>query len=411
MLPWNYDPLVLSALIVFQVLSLALVAVNVAAARSQRSSLNYVQVLASMANALNQVWFLLQHVGRNLPCPTIASIGGFIYLVFQAAALHVIIQRSTCLLRKRKRKLVRCAMYFLLVAASVTIAVSNALRTWDNDLLAEGVCLSQLDRTWNNIGKACLVLVYLWILVVFLVPLFRHMRQMNSLQAPLPAQTQGGGKQGRRRRTAPQQRLERVVYTLFIKIALAIVTLLTTAILGSLGLFGTYGYIEFSLQNTAVVYASTLALESFANASASSHGSEVTRSGTLPQHMLPPEPHAPLRGQHDQFRNGRQQQAQNIGMQEMRGAANGTGPVKSVHAVDAIRTAHYYDFGYGDNNFGHYAPREPEPAVLADRLSTSSRTLADGPLSGVSSVSSSESLDHVHANNPPKQQQHKPRRH
>ncbi|KAL7752066.1 hypothetical protein RI367_002595 [Sorochytrium milnesiophthora] len=306
LLPWNYNPPVLATLIVAQVVAVLLFVINVRTARRQRRTLNYIQVCATLCHTLNQAWFLLQHLGRDLPCWAVAIVGGVLYQAFEIPALHVIIYRSTCLLGDRRRRLVRGGMYGLLAGASTSIALSNVFRMWDQRMLNQGVCSSTVSVGWNVSGKCYLVVVYLWILVIFLMPLLRHLRKMQRMQAPPAPPTTGGSQAGSlpnvhppSRRWAPatakeesQRQLRAVVHALFRKIIAVIATLVLTCILSAAGVFGNYSYIAFSLQNTAMVYASTLSLEPFGigpstvgNASTEARSTFAQQSGSVIQQI------------------------------------------------------------------------------------------------------------------------------
>ncbi|KAL7747827.1 hypothetical protein RI367_006762 [Sorochytrium milnesiophthora] len=288
MLPWNYNPPVLATLVISQIVAIALFVVNVKAARRQRTLLAAIQLLAATMHLILQAWFLYQHLGRNLPCHITSIIGGTINRLFQLATVHVIIDRSTCLLREGRRLAVRIGLYGMLLASSVAIDVSNVLRTWIPALLAQGVCSSTLNRPWNVAGKACLIILYVWILAIFLIPLLQHLQALQAMQAMrLPSfSASSKGRPTSQGRMVSPERLQEVVQALFLKIVLTIVTLLVTCILDAFDMFGNYGYIEFSLQHTVMLYASTLSMSSFSPTQPKTAAYDVTTAladGRSPQ--------------------------------------------------------------------------------------------------------------------------------
>ncbi|KAL7749384.1 hypothetical protein RI367_005255 [Sorochytrium milnesiophthora] len=331
MLPWNYCPAVLAALIIAQLAAVALLAVNVLAQRRHRRCLSAVQLVAATMHMLNQSTFLAQHLGRNLSwCSQLVALGTTCFECVLVGALSVLICRSTCLVpTESRRRRVRSGMCALVVGAVVTTALSNVSGNENLDLRDDGLCVFDFDRAWNLVGKACLVVVYVWILVIFLVPLYRHMRTSRSLlllgrqrqeyRPPVathshPSQTDSQCGRPISNITnnpsattvalamasshdvskpdptpPPPDRLQAVVRALFIKIALAICTLVLTCTLSATGVLGSYDFIAFSLQNTAMVYASTLSLESFAGGLSGTNTSNHSASR-----------HPPAAGQHRQ---------------------------------------------------------------------------------------------------------------
>ncbi|KAI9183303.1 hypothetical protein H9P43_004220 [Blastocladiella emersonii ATCC 22665] len=262
-----------------------------------RNRLNLLLVFGSGMNMLNQIYFLVMDVGRGLPCSAIVTTGGVLYSSMVLSVTSVLVHRSTTLLPASQRRVVRAALFALILAGFSTIAASNALRKWNEDLIAVGVCSAIWNRTLNTVGKACLVVLYLVVLVVFVRPLYAHMRAVRRFSGGLRADDPSA------------HRLEAMVHTLFIKITLAIIAIVASTVLGILNLFGRYITIEFSIQNLAMVYASTLALERFGTRRSSSAGaggdtsdsatlletvsSEARRGGGSTPYLIPKRPAGP----------------------------------------------------------------------------------------------------------------------
>ncbi|ORZ34958.1 hypothetical protein BCR44DRAFT_56061 [Catenaria anguillulae PL171] len=265
---YTSNPIVVTVLSLFLITAIILFAVNLFAAYSQyklilslnpktrpslithtRTRLNCLQVLGSFMNMLNQIYFLTMELGRWLPCEIMVTMGGFIYSSMIMSLASVMIHRSTTLLKGRHRTVVRAVMYSLILLAAGTIAASNALRQWNEGLRRQGVCSAKWNRKLNTIGKGCIVVLYTWFIFVFVRPLYKHSRSMNKLVS--------------RRTDATSKRINAIVHMLFIKIILCVSALVAGTVLGTFQLFGRYFTVEFSIQNTAMVYASTLALERF----------------------------------------------------------------------------------------------------------------------------------------------------
>ncbi|KAJ3368876.1 hypothetical protein GGF31_006011 [Allomyces arbusculus] len=326
-LPWNYDPAVLGSLIVFLVIATALFAWNAyalhrtlsirnrdkkAANRASRVHVPVVaqpgtpgatttpaaappvqgtirrapksrapgapwwtkvrlaklQLFAAVMHVANQVNFLVQVLGRDMDCPWVGSTSGVLYALMMLPSCSVLILRSTMLVQGPRRVAYRWLLFALVIIAMVLIAASNALRTWDSDLLAVGVCQASYDRTLNVAGKAMLVLSYLIILLVFLRPMIKHIVSMRKMRTP--------GMQ----RDEQSRRLESVVLMLLVKIALAILLVAIGSILGLFHVFGRFFAVQFSLENLGTVYASTLALERIRTSRTGSSGESMSASNT-----------------------------------------------------------------------------------------------------------------------------------
>ncbi|KNE57512.1 hypothetical protein AMAG_03218 [Allomyces macrogynus ATCC 38327] len=325
-LPWNYDPAVLGSLIVFLVVATALFAWNAyalhrtlsirnrdkkAANRASRVHvpaiaqpgapgttttpaavppqgtirrapksrapgapwwtkvrLAKLQLFAAAMHVANQANFLVQVLGRDMNCPWVGSTSGVLYALMILPSCSVLILRSTMLVQGPRRVAYRWLLFALVIIAMVLIAASNALRSWDPDLLAVGVCQANYDRTLNVAGKAVLVLSYLIILLVFLRPMIKHIVSMRKMRTP--------GMQ----RDEQSRRLEAVVLMLLVKIVLAILLVAIGSILGLFHVFGRFFAVQFSLENLGTVYASTLALERIRATRTGSSGESMTASNT-----------------------------------------------------------------------------------------------------------------------------------
>ncbi|KAJ3368877.1 hypothetical protein GGF31_006012 [Allomyces arbusculus] len=231
-----------------------------------KSRLAKLQLFAAAMHVANQINFLVQHLGRNMDCPSVGTVSGVLYALMIFPSSSVLILRSTMLVPAWRRTFKRTVLFALMAVAMGLIATSNALRTWDQDLLAVGVCQIKYERTLNTAGKAALVIMYCIILIVLVRPMVRHVLEMRKMRAP------------GMRRDDHSRRLESVVLMLLLKIVMAIFLVTLGSILGFFNVFGRFFALEFSLQNCGTVYASTLALDRLRTSRTGSSGESASRS-------------------------------------------------------------------------------------------------------------------------------------
>ncbi|KAJ3372315.1 hypothetical protein GGF31_002178 [Allomyces arbusculus] len=301
-LPWNYDLAVLGGLIFFLLVAIAQLAWNTytlhrtLAIRSNdkqsattrpavpvqtpgtattrltdrkshhrretwwnKSRLAKLQLFAATMHVANQIMFLVQHAGRHLDCVAVVVFSAILYTLLVVPASAVLILQSTMLVPAYRRMFKRTALFILVAVAMGLIMGSAALLSWNFDQqAATGICVMEYDRTLNVAGKAVFVAMYLIILFVLVRPMVRHVLAMRKMHTP--------GMQ----RDEHSRRLETAVLMLLFKIVLVILFVTTASILGIFKVFGRFFALEFSLENCATIYASTLALERLRPASAGS---------------------------------------------------------------------------------------------------------------------------------------------
>ncbi|KNE59849.1 hypothetical protein AMAG_05302 [Allomyces macrogynus ATCC 38327] len=303
-LPWNYDPAVLSALVLFLLAALALLAWNACAlhrtlsphpagkttsrnqeSRSTASSvpgtptpvtdahfttrsdaksrapggswwtkarLAKLQMVAATMHFANQVDFLAIHLGRGMNCAWLGIMSSVLYAFIILPSSTVLILQTTMLVPAWRRPFKRTLLFMLVAVAMSLVAASTVLLTWDHDLFAKtGVCVVQYDRKFNVFGKTALVCMYLVILLVLVRPMVRHVLEMRKLHSARPGM----------RRCEHSRRLEAAVLTLLVKLVLVILLVTLASGLGIFNLFDRFVEVEFAIQNVGMVCASTLALE------------------------------------------------------------------------------------------------------------------------------------------------------
>ncbi|KNE59851.1 hypothetical protein AMAG_05304 [Allomyces macrogynus ATCC 38327] len=217
-----------------------------------KSRLAKLQLFAATMHVANQIMFLVQHAGRHLDCVAVVIFSAILYTLLVVPASAVLILQSTMLVPAYRRMFKRTALFLLVAVAMGLIMGSVGLLSWNLDQqAATGVCSMQYDRTLNVSGKAIFVTMYLIILFVLVRPMVRHVLAMRKMHTP--------GMQ----RDEHSRRLETAVLMLLFKIT-------TASILGIFNVFGRFFALEFSLENCAAIYASTLALERLRPASTGS---------------------------------------------------------------------------------------------------------------------------------------------
>ncbi|KNE55207.1 hypothetical protein AMAG_01122 [Allomyces macrogynus ATCC 38327] len=215
-----------------------------------KTRLAKLQLFSAIMHVANQIYFLVQHLGRHMDCAWIGAMSIVLYTLMIVPSSAVLILRSTMLVPAWRRMFKRSLLFVLVAVAMALISGSTALMSWDRALFSTlGVCSIQYNRTLNVVGKAVFVCMYLIILLVLVRPMVRHVLEMRKLHTP--------GMQ----RSEHSRRLEAVVLSLLIKLVLVILIVTLGSILGILDATGRFTVLEFSLQNVATVYASTLALD------------------------------------------------------------------------------------------------------------------------------------------------------
>ncbi|KAJ3372316.1 hypothetical protein GGF31_002179 [Allomyces arbusculus] len=215
-----------------------------------KTRLAKLQLFSAIMHVANQISFLVQHLGRHMNCAWVGAMSIVLYALMVVPSSAVLILRSTMLVPAWRRIFKRSLLFVLVAVAMGLISGSTALMSYDRALLSTlGVCSIQYNRTLNVVGKAVFVVMYLIILLVLVRPMVRHVLEMRRLHAPgMP-------------RSEHSRRLEAVVLSLLIKLVLVISIVTLGSILGILDATGRFTVLEFSLQNVATVYASTLALD------------------------------------------------------------------------------------------------------------------------------------------------------
>ncbi|KAJ3365405.1 hypothetical protein GGF32_009263 [Allomyces javanicus] len=209
------------------------------------------QLFAAALHVANQINFLVLHLGRDLSCLWLGALPGVFYVLILLPSSTVLILQTTVLVPAWQRPFRRMVLFVLVAVGMSLVAVSKAKLTWDADMLEEvGVCSIHYDRTLNVFGKGTLVIVYMIILHVLVRPMVSHVLEMRKLHAR-PGMP----------RDEHSRRLEAAVMALLVKLVLVILLMTLAAILGMCGVFNSFAALEYTIQNSGTVCASTLALD------------------------------------------------------------------------------------------------------------------------------------------------------
>ncbi|KNE59848.1 hypothetical protein AMAG_05301 [Allomyces macrogynus ATCC 38327] len=209
------------------------------------------QLFAATLHVANQIDFLVLHLGRDLSCLWLGALPGVFYVLILLSSSTVLILQTTVLVPAWQRPFRRTVLFVLVAVGMSLVATSKAMLTWDAEMLEEvGVCSIRYDRTLNVFGKGTLVIVYMIILHVLVRPMVYHVLEMRKLHAR-PGM----------RRDEHSRRLEAAVMALLVKLVLVILLMTLAAILGMCGVFKSFVALEYTIQNTGTVCASTLALD------------------------------------------------------------------------------------------------------------------------------------------------------
>ncbi|KNE55203.1 hypothetical protein AMAG_17753 [Allomyces macrogynus ATCC 38327] len=209
------------------------------------------QLFAATLHVANQIDFLVLHLGRDMSCLCLGALPGVFYVLILLPSSTVLILQTTVLVPTWQRPFRRTVLFVLVAVGMSLVATSKAMLTWDAAMLEEvGVCSIHYDREFNIFGKGTLVIVYAIILHVLVRPMVYHVLEMRKLHAR-PGMP----------RDEHSRRLEAAVMALLIKLVLVILLMTLAAILGMCGVFKSFPALEYTIQNTGTVCASTLALD------------------------------------------------------------------------------------------------------------------------------------------------------
>ncbi|KAI8897622.1 hypothetical protein BC833DRAFT_621058 [Globomyces pollinis-pini] len=204
--------------------------------------INYVQVVASIFQLINQLWlfafsnFKAKTFGMN--CRLYQDIDFICFYIFQNLSIGVLIFRTTILIPKEYQKMSRIALVVVLLIASSFGIHSNAYRNTfvDND----GLCASIWFSTTNTIHVMINFFIYLALFGIFVIPAFNFYSNAHSNS---------------------RSSLGDILFSVSFRVAIAMMGFLISTIFAVTGVWGNNFQIEFSLENYCSITASTFAIK------------------------------------------------------------------------------------------------------------------------------------------------------
>ncbi|KAL7749801.1 hypothetical protein RI367_004677 [Sorochytrium milnesiophthora] len=180
MLTWNGDVLALVLMLLLLLLALFQFAHDLSATLRSPLLINRIQLAATVVMVLCQLCLLLIQTVLWLDCLSLTVLATVFHHAFLALSLHVLIQRSTCLVPAKRAAHVRASLYLLAVVEIVMSAVSAAAWTWDADAALTGSCVFHPNQDYEAVAAITSVVLYFLMLTIFIVPLFRQLRDSQA---------------------------------------------------------------------------------------------------------------------------------------------------------------------------------------------------------------------------------------
>ncbi|XJO72564.1 hypothetical protein BDV3_003667 [Batrachochytrium dendrobatidis] len=206
---------------------------------------NGLQFAASFFNTTLVIMFAILDSIPYTNCTALVLFSSVIYFSMQVIATGIAIMRGTVIFGSLR--VISYVRYILWVSLGISmILVMMSVVLLNVSYSADGICQNHFDRRWNDSGKIGLALVYCGVLGCFLIPLKKHHESITS---------NGGVSRDH------VAKLETAAFRLTFKIVLAILGYIFTSILSFSGVFGSYFYIQFCIQNYCCVMASTWSCE------------------------------------------------------------------------------------------------------------------------------------------------------
>ncbi|KAJ3320493.1 hypothetical protein HDV06_005222 [Boothiomyces sp. JEL0866] len=167
------DHIGITILVLSIILGIHIVCVNYIQLQQKPHIILGLQVLASIAQVLNQIAFTASYIlpistffHSQYDCLYVWYFASCTYSTFQILSLVVLIYRSSCILEEYYKKPYICFLTVMLFAAVGFIEWSSFK---GSTFSADNYCISTVDVETNLIGKIILFLIYLIICSIFLV--------------------------------------------------------------------------------------------------------------------------------------------------------------------------------------------------------------------------------------------------
>ncbi|KAI8899815.1 hypothetical protein BC833DRAFT_584395 [Globomyces pollinis-pini] len=211
------------------------------ATRFRQNWLNYIQVVASTFQFLNQLWFFLllnldaDSVFGNR-CRLFQDIDFVCYFIFQMCSSGVLIFRTTILLPPNSQIPFRASMTIILLIAGFFSIVSSYFRTVS---IENNRCISIWHQPSNQMLILTLLFLYLILFTIFCIPAIKYYREMKSSNT--------------------KQRLTTILYSITFRVLIALAGYLFSVIVSftGMGVWNGNYIIQFTFENYCNITAST----------------------------------------------------------------------------------------------------------------------------------------------------------
>ncbi|KAJ3148910.1 hypothetical protein HDU89_004492 [Geranomyces variabilis] len=207
--------------------------VNFAQARQHSNQRLYLlSLLASTLQCTNVIFLAVQNsvqVDSVSQCLGLVNFSSSCYFVFQIISTGITIYRGTTLLPAGKFiKISRVAMALLLILSICLNSAASIVKTvFVGD---DGTCRAHFDRALFNYSKGVLLILYVMILFTFCIPIIHHFRRASESGVC-------------------NHVIRDIGLSMGFKIALVVLSHCVTVTLSLAGVFGSYFYIEFLIED------------------------------------------------------------------------------------------------------------------------------------------------------------------
>jgi hypothetical membrane protein len=208
--------------------------------------INSVQLVSVSLYGVTQLCLVLLAI-YDVQEAEVLVISYIAFILFQLSATSVLVHRGTCLLERRSKAVARVVLGGVLVVALVCLSVS---------LFGTARMGS---RIYGYTAKYLLTAIYAALLALFVVPMVHH------LSSSLPRHSHSSSSSTISstpsllpRVLKPQTRVERVLVSMCIRIALAILAYLGSTTALALSPDRSYKHVFYALQNFSAILATTV---------------------------------------------------------------------------------------------------------------------------------------------------------
>ncbi|KAJ3091867.1 hypothetical protein HK102_013042 [Quaeritorhiza haematococci] len=231
---------------------------------TRRTKVDIIQFISSVCQIMNLIVHMIMNTALYLDCNWATNAETIFFYIMQLGCGFVIIYRGTHVIRNENHCL--WARIILTIILSTSVGFNLASDILRDMLVIEGVCIPIFQRFLNDVAKAVLAFLYVILLFVFTVPVYRRLKGVSNFVDTSAVQV--------------------IAITTALKIIFAILVMLATVVCSFYGVFGAYFWVQFTIQNYAMIWCSTVALRpnqgstfSASKSSRRGNSSDLARSG------------------------------------------------------------------------------------------------------------------------------------